>query len=260
MYSIHQNIKNKLDYFIQHKTIPNIIFHGENGSGKKTLLKYFLNKIYDKVEDKDSYIMNVNCHEGKGIKFIREELKFFAKTNIHTQQGKIIKSIILYNAEKLTIDAQSALRRCIELFTNNTRFFIIVERKEKILKPILSRFCDIFIPKPMINDKICNLHILKKMNITNNNNKKVFLNKKIKDLKFDNIFELTNIFYNKGYYCNEICELLIKNIENDMIKYTFLVYYNKVRQDIKNEKILINYLLNIYLIRNSLTLENISTM
>ena len=41
------------------------------------------------------------------------------------------------NADKLTIDAQSALRRLIELFSHTTRFFIIIEDKYKLLKPIL---------------------------------------------------------------------------------------------------------------------------
>ena len=48
----------------------------------------------------------------------------------------------LKHADKLTIDAQSALRRCIELFSHTTRFFIIVEDKNKLLKPIISRFCN----------------------------------------------------------------------------------------------------------------------
>ena len=44
---------------------------------------------------------------------------------------------------KLTIDAQSALRRCIEIYSHNTRFFFIVENKNKLLKPIISRFASI---------------------------------------------------------------------------------------------------------------------
>ena len=54
------------------------------------------------------------------------------------------------------MDAQSALRRCIEQFSHNTRFFIIVENIETLLKPILSRFCNIYIPSPK---EIKNLHI-----------------------------------------------------------------------------------------------------
>jgi hypothetical protein len=94
--------------------------------------------------------MRANCAHGKGIRFIREELKFFAKTNIDFKEGAIFKSVILTNADKLTIDAQSALRRCIELFSSSTRFFIVVENKDSLLKPILSRFCDIYIPPPVI--------------------------------------------------------------------------------------------------------------
>ena len=103
--------------------------------------------------------MYVNCSHGKGIKFIRDELKFFAKTHINSNGGDIFKSIVLLNGDNLTMDAQSALRRCIELFSYNTRFFIIIEDKNKLLNPILSRFCEIYIPE-YVNEKneVINLH------------------------------------------------------------------------------------------------------
>ena len=146
---IHQNIHNKLDVFIKNRKIPNIIFYGPNGSGKTYILNRFIHAVYggDKTAMKN-YVMRANCAHGKGIRFIREELKFFAKTNIDLKDGAIFKSVILTNADKLTIDAQSALRRCIELFSSSTRFFIVVENKDSLLKPILSRFCDIYIPPP----------------------------------------------------------------------------------------------------------------
>ena len=139
---IHKNIIQKLDYFLELKKIPNIIFHGPSGSGKRTIVYDFIDKIYhnDKVL-KQNYVMFANCAQGKGIKFIREELKFFAKTHINFKNGNLFKTIILSNADKLTIDAQSALRRCIELFSHTTRFFIIVEDKYKLLKPILIAIC-----------------------------------------------------------------------------------------------------------------------
>ena len=147
---IHQNIHNKLDVFIKNRKIPNIIFYGPNGSGKTYILNRFIQQVYggDKTAMKN-YVMRANCAHGKGIRFIREELKFFAKTNIDLKDGAIFKSVILTNADKLTIDAQSALRRCIELFSSSTRFFIVVENKDSLLKPILSRFCDIYIPPPV---------------------------------------------------------------------------------------------------------------
>ena len=142
----HAQIRNKLQYFIHTKKIPNLIFHGEPQSGKRTLLNEFLHNIYmgDRPKMK-THIMTVECCHGKGIKFIREELKFFAKAHIQSNCGANFKSIVLLNADSLTIDAQSALRRCIELFSHNTRFFIVVENKERLLNPILSRFCEIYV-------------------------------------------------------------------------------------------------------------------
>lgn len=162
---IHQTIVNRLDEFIAKNQIPHIIFHGPSGSGKQTLVREFIQRIYggDKLKLK-THVMTVNCSHGKGIQFIREELKFFAKSNAQTKSnvdgGKSVefKVIMLLNAHHLTVDAQSALRRCIELFSYNTRFFIVVENKDKLLNPILSRFCDIFVPEPSTDSSCQNLH------------------------------------------------------------------------------------------------------
>ena len=55
------------------------------------------------------------------------------------------------NADNLTIDAQSALRRCIEQYNHSTRFFIIIENKYKLLRPILSRFSQMNIASKNVN-------------------------------------------------------------------------------------------------------------
>ena len=130
--NIHTHLKKKLKMMINNKKIPHIIFHGPSGSGKRQLLEDFILDIYNNDKQKiKRYTMYVNCAHGKGIRFIRDQLKFFAKTNIQNDKGNFFKSIILFNADKLTTDAQSALRRCIERFSHPTRFFIIVEDKNK---------------------------------------------------------------------------------------------------------------------------------
>ena len=111
--------------------------------------------------------MYVNCAHGKGIRFIRDELKFFAKTNIQNLNGVFFKSIVLFNAGWLTTDAQSALRRCIEQFSHNTSVFIVIEDTDCLLKPILSRFCNIYIPLPIIDNKRISLHSYNINNIEN---------------------------------------------------------------------------------------------
>ena len=157
----HPLITEKLNFFLQTEKIPNIIFHGPSGSGKRTIVHKFVADIYNHNKELiKAYVMNVNCAHGKGIKFVREDLKFFAKTHINVKGSGHFKTVILSNADNLTTDAQSALRRCIELFCHTTRFFIIVEDKYKLLKPILSRLCEIFVPEPIIDGKQVNLHKL----------------------------------------------------------------------------------------------------
>ena len=266
--NIHTEIEKKLKYFIEIKKIPNIIFHGVSGSGKNTLVKNFIYDIYQ--NDKETiknYVMEVNCAHGKGIKFIREELKFFAKTNINLKDGEIFKTIVLLNADKLTIDAQSALRRCIELFSHSTRFFIIVEDKYKLLKPILSRFCEIYVPEPIINGKLTNLHIHSLNEIYNlgkivkkNNDK---LRKElILDKKYT-LNEMVNLcikLYENGYNCLDIIKVIETSTLPEHKIYEFMIIFNKIKKEFRNEKLLMLFILNFFLFRSDSSLENISFM
>jgi DNA polymerase III delta prime subunit len=274
--NIHQTIKDKLSYFHKIHKIPNIIFHGPSGSGKRTIVNDFIHKIYDNDKDKiKNFTMYVNCAHGKGIKFIRDELKFFAKTHINCNGGDIFKSIILLNADKLTMDAQSALRRCIELFSHNTRFFIIIEDKYNLLKPILSRFCEIYVPEPEYNNKIINLY---KYNIDETFKMREFqephlekLKKMIekttlvKILKVNDLIILSAKLYEKGYSAMDVIELLetnkflLEKITNGK-KYELLITYNKVRKEFRNEKLLILFILNFLFLSSDLSLENIAFM
>jgi DNA polymerase III delta prime subunit len=249
---MHKKIKKQLDCFIKTKKIPHIIFHGPHGSGKRTLLLYLVNKLYENNKN----IMYVNCGHGKGIKFIREELKFFAKSNIKNNNKGVFKSIVLLNADKLTIDAQSALRRCIEQFSKNTRFFIIVENKDKLLKPILSRFCDIFVEKPLIDSKNINIHNLKHNYIIVDKKRKEYLKKNLenKDHSLKNCFSISEKLYENGYSCLDIMNYLNGKVP------TLLIYFDKIRKEFRNEKLLILNFICFLFIRKNLDLENIESM
>ena len=50
MENIHQKLKQKLNKFIENNKIPHIIFYGDSGSGKRTILDYFINRIYTKAK------------------------------------------------------------------------------------------------------------------------------------------------------------------------------------------------------------------
>jgi DNA polymerase III delta prime subunit len=271
--NIHTSIKEKLDYFNSIHKIPNIIFHGPSGSGKRTIVNEFIHKIYDNDRDKiKSLVMYVNCAHGKGIKFIRDELKFFAKTHINSNGGDIFKSIILLNADKLTMDAQSALRRCIELFSHNTRFFIIVEDKYKLLKPILSRFCEIYIPEPIHNGNIINLYKYNlnetfKMKDVKNYRlewlRKELLKSANKTINIKDLMELSTKLYEKAYSGIDIFNLIenpkfMESIITPEKKYELLIAFNKVRKEFRNEKLLMLFILNFLFLNTELSLENIS--
>ena len=270
--NIHKNIIEKLKYFHEMHKIPNIIFNGSSGSGKSTIVSNFISLIYNNDKEKiKNFVMYVNCAHGKGIKFIREELKFFSKTNINSNNGHTFKSIVLLNGDKLTMDAQSALRRCIELFSHNTRFFIIVEDKYKLLKPILSRFCEMYVPEPIYNDKVINLYSYNLEQIYNLKDIKTKQMVWLKDI-LEKITSSTNItklvelvikIYEKGYNALDLINLLEKNqlnnvTINDEKKYELLVTFIKIKKEFRNEKILMLFILNFVYLNVEFKLENIS--
>jgi len=266
--NIHTNIIEKLQYFYNQHKIPNIIFHGQSGCGKKTIVEKFINIIYEDNKEKiKKYVMIVNCAHGKGIKFIREDLKFFAKTHINSDGGNFFKSIILLNADKLTTDAQSALRRCIELFSHTTRFFIIIENKYKLLKPILSRFCEIYIHEPLVQG-LYRYNLNETFKLQNINTLRIdWLKKELTTLNINTLDKLMGFcikLYEKSYSSLDIINLLelpTQFIHISMEKrYELLIAFNKVRKEFRNEKLLILFILNFIFLDNKYSLENISFM
>ena len=248
--TIHLDIKEKLNHFIESKKIPNLLFYGNTGSGKKTLLNEFISTLYNGEID-DNSVMLVNCSHGKGIKFIRNELKFFAKTNMPRKANAIVdfKSIILLNADNLTIDAQSALRRIIEVYSQSTRFFMIAENKNKFMKPILSRLCEIHVCNPYIQKKVVNLHVHQDISISSSQQRLLWLKKEIIALTKDecviqHLHYKSNLFYERGYTANDVMQLIetTRLVEKMQIPpqraFDLLIEYNTMRKEVRSEPIL----------------------
>jgi Cdc6-like AAA superfamily ATPase len=259
-----KNIIEKLDYFYNSNQIPNIIFHGSSGNGKTTIVQYFLNKIYNSNKTKiKSNVMSVNCSHGKGIKFIREDLKFFAKTNLQSTTGVKFKTIVLYNADSLTNDAQSALRRCIEQFSFNTRFFIIVENKHKLLNPIVSRFCEIYVPEHTVN-----LHqytLEKNMDLTEyktGHTKWVREYLNASDISNNRVCsDISIALYEKGVSCIDIMDYITHSDKWDAYnKANIQMCFQKIKSEFRCEKMLMMYILNFAFLRENTDLHRISFM
>lgn len=260
----HPHIKIQLQQFCQSNKIPHIIFHGQSGSGKRTIVYEFIKNIYDNNTEKiQKYVKYINCSEGKGIKFIRDELKFFAKQNIYNQKGLVFKSIILLNADNLTQDAQGALRRCIEIFSHNTRFFIIIQDPSKLLKPILSRFSLLHIPQPVLNNVVCNLHKNNIDTIWKSNNQRQkwlynYLEYKKSITSINTCLNATTVIYNKGYNIYDIMEHIKKIKLCDKKREYTLSFVHTIKNDFRNEELIMFHTLYFLYVRNDFNLENIS--
>jgi hypothetical protein len=243
-------LKHRLCRFYENKRIPNIIFHGST-CRKYEMMNFFIDLIYEHDKSKiKSNVMYVNCAHGKGIKFIREELKFFAKTNVQSGGGNIFfKSIVLLNADALSVDAQSALRRCIELFSNSSRFFIVVDNKNKLLKPILSRFCVIYIADERKGSTFYHHH-----HLTNNTTHTLFSSNDIE--KINTHIELMHLaidIYEKGFSSMDLLGFFDSVISTGTFedglkghesKVDLIILFEKVKREFRSEKLLLLFLLN----------------
>jgi len=274
---VHESIQQKLISFYRTKRIPHIIFYGSSGCGKHTIVYDFLKLIYGGLDSHvDSNVLFVNCAHGKGIKFIREELKFFAMTNVDfqksTKTGVSFKTIVLTSADHLTVDAQSAMRRCIEQYSHNTRFFILVENKHKLLTPILSRFCEIYVPDTINGSTSMNLHEYQ-LNVTFPIRPKIgnrwfeleaYLSPyfgKEKEWRPVEISELTLRLYDLSFHGGDVLNWVENtNYFTDLQKTNIQMCFAKIKSEFRCEKLLLFYLFDFMFWNSSSDVSTLSFM
>ena len=145
--------------------------------------------------------------------------------------------------------------RCIELFSYNTRFFIIVENKHKLLVPILSRFCEIYVPEQMENDNLINLHnkfLKTNYNFENYSSCREYVFLKMKNIDLNNIaqaeiIEFINDFYEKGISCIDLMEWISSYNFTNLLKSSIKLYYEKIKLDYRSEQLLMFTIFNFLL-------------
>lgn len=200
---------------IETKYYNNYIFYGLPGCGKTSTSFLYVKELYGQYFN--NYIFEINASNFRGINIFKNEINDFICNN-----NNLDKTIILDEADNITIDAQHYLFQLIEKASNlknNINFIIICNYINKINLKIINK-CILLRFKLISND-----FLEKKINyILNNENKKITLEQK---------------------------KLLIKKSNNDFRKCLNnleLIFFNNFNFKIENDKI--NKILNILLLKD----------
>ncbi|WP_220463402.1 replication factor C small subunit [Nitrosopumilus sp. b1] len=120
--------------------MPHLLFSGSAGIGKTTAAVCISRQILG--EHWKDYTLELNASDERGINMVRDRVKKFSRfAGLDTQIP--FKIIILDEADEMTSDAQTALRRIIEDTAKYCRFILIANNISKIIAPIQSR-CAVF--------------------------------------------------------------------------------------------------------------------
>jgi replication factor C small subunit len=135
--------------FVETRNMPHLMFTGPAGTGKTTLSLIIVKKLFG-----DSWRNNyleLNASDERGIDVVRQKVKNFARTKALSEVP--FKIIFLDEADALTREAQQALRRTMENYTETCRFILSCNFSSKIIEPIQSR-CVVFKFRPIEQKEI----------------------------------------------------------------------------------------------------------
>ncbi len=133
----------RLESYVKLKNLPHLLFAGAAGTGKTSAAIALAHELYG--DNWQNNFTELNASDERGIEVVRNKIKNFARTAPVNAPFKII---FLDEADSLTPDAQSALRRTMESYSMSCRFILSCNYSSKIIEPIQSR-CAIYRFKPI---------------------------------------------------------------------------------------------------------------
>jgi replication factor C small subunit len=141
-------IVERIQQYVAADDLPNLLFAGPAGIGKTTTAIAIAKETYG--ADWQEHFLELNASDQRGIDVVRGRIKDFARSSFGGHDYRII---FLDEADALTSDAQSALRRTMEQFSANTRFVLSCNYSSRIIDPIQSR-CAVFRFTPLSDEAI----------------------------------------------------------------------------------------------------------
>ncbi|RGP75433.1 replication factor c subunit 2 [Fusarium longipes] len=131
---------------LQSSNLPHMLFYGPPGTGKTSTVLALAKELYGPDMIK-SRVLELNASDERGISIVREKVKNFARMQLTNPAPGYkdkypcppFKIIILDEADSMTQDAQSALRRTMETYSKITRFCLICNYVTRIIDPLASR-------------------------------------------------------------------------------------------------------------------------